>query len=225
MLTTFGTAGTGLCGGSVISTHAILTAAHCSDARTTQFRIIAGAINRVLDEPNQQVRIVPASGWTQHPSYNPNTLANDVAVIIFREQPLTLTNAVQTVALASNMNELFVGREVHASGFGVFSDAGGAASDVLRFTRKTVITNTACRIRFPFLVQDSTICAIGETGINNSVCNGDSGGPLTVRDAENRSLQVGVVSFGSPLGCERDVPDGYARVSHFFTWVQETGAL
>lgn len=209
----------------MISTHAILTAAHCSDARTTQFRIIAGAINRVLDEPNQQVRIVPASGWTQHPSYNPNTLANDVAVIIFRDQPLTLTNAVQTVALASNMNELFVGREVHASGFGVFSDAGGAASDVLRFTRKTVITNTACRIRFPFLVQDSTICAIGETGINNSVCNGDSGGPLTVRDAENRSLQVGVVSFGSPLGCERDVPDGYARVSHFFTWVQETGAL
>lgn len=209
----------------MISTHAILTAAHCSDARATQFRIIAGAINRLLDEPSQQVRLVPASGWIQHPQYNQNTLANDIAVIIFRDQPLTLTNAVQIVALASNVNELFVDREVYVSGFGIFSDSEGAASDVLRFTRKTVITNTACRIRFPFLVQDSTICAIGVSGINNSVCNGDSGGPLTVRDSENRSVQVGVVSFGSPLGCERDVPDGYARVSSFFTWVQGTGAL
>lgn len=225
MLSTFGTAGQGLCGGSVISTHAILTAAHCSDDRVTQFRIIAGAINRLLDEPSQQVRIVPASGWTQHPSYNPNTLANDIAVIVFRDQPLTLTTAVQIVELASDMNNLYTNVEVWVSGFGRFSDSENTASDVLRFTRKTVITNTACRIRFPFLVQDSTICAIGESGINNSVCNGDSGGPLTVRDGQNRSVQVGVVSFGSPLGCERDVPDGYARVSHFFTWVQSTGAL
>jgi chymotrypsin len=223
-LTTFGTAGTGLCGGSVISTTAILTAAHCSDSRTTQFRIIAGAINMRLDEPNQQVRVVPPSGWIQHPNYNSNNLANDIAVIQFRDQPLTLTNAVQVSWLAADISELFVGELVYASGFGRFSDSSNDVSDVLRFTRKTVITNASCRIRFPFLVQDSTICAIGESGINNSVCNGDSGGPLTVRQ-NGRSVQVGVVSFGSPLGCERDVPDGYARVTSFYEWIRSTGSL
>lgn len=223
-MSTFGTSGTGLCGGSVISATSIVTAAHCSDSTVTQFRIIAGAVNMRVNEPSQQIRIVPASGWTQHPNYSTTTLANDIAVIQFRGEPLTFTNAVQPIALASDVNELFTGESVYVSGFGRFSDSSNESSDVLRFTIKTVITNTACRIRFPFLVQDSTICAIGESGINNSVCNGDSGGPLTVR-RQGQSLQVGVVSFGSPLGCERDVPDGYARVSSFFTWVQSTGAL
>lgn len=202
-----------------------MTAAHCSDATATQFRIIAGAINRLLNEPNQQVKIVPASGWIQHPQYNPNTLHNDIAVIVFPNDPFTFTTAVQPIILASDMSNLHEGSTVWVSGFGRYSDDSNAASDVLRFTVKTVITNTSCRLRFPILVQDTTICAIGESGINNSVCNGDSGGPLAIRDAQGRSVQVGVVSFGSPLGCERDVPDGYARVSHFFSWVQGTGAL
>jgi hypothetical protein len=34
-------------------------------------------------------------------------------------------------------------------------------------------------------------------------CNGDSGGPLTVT-LQGVTLQVGVVSFGSAIGCETD---------------------
>lgn len=45
-----------------------------------------------------------------------------------------------------------------------------------------------------------------------------SGGPLTIRD-NGQSVQVGVVSFGSPQGCERGFPDGYARVSTFHSWI------
>lgn len=219
MLTTFGTAGTGLCGASVISSTAVLTAAHCSDARATQFQLIFGAVNRLIDEPNQQRRIVSAAGWVGHPQYNPNTLANDIAVIRFPAAPVTLNAFVQIIDLASNDAELFVGEAVHVSGFGRWSDNNNTASDVLRFTVKNVITNLACRLRFPTLIQDSTICAIGDSEINNAVCNGDSGGPLAAR-RNGVSLQVGVVSFGSPFGCERGVPDGYARVSSFFNWIQ-----
>lgn len=169
MLTTFGTAGTGLCGGSVISASAILTAAHCSDARATQFNIIFGAVNMRVNEPNQQRRTVPVSGWIQHPEYNQLRLLNDIAVIRFPSQPVTLNQFVQVVALASNPANLWTGEAVHVSGFGRFSDDSQASSDVLRFTVKNVITNTACRIRFPTLVIDSTICAIGDEVINNAV--------------------------------------------------------
>jgi len=213
-----------LCGASVISPTAVLTAAHCSNPATAvSFEIIAGAINRRLQEPNQQRKIVPASGWIQHPAYNA-LLHNDVAVIRFPTDPFTFNEFVQPIALASNVNELFVGHEVHVSGFGRISDSTNETSDFVRFTVKNVITNDACRLRFLTLVVDSTICAIGDLAINNAVCNGDSGGPLAIR-RDGRSLQVGIVSFGSPLGCERGVPDGYARVTHFYEWISQVAPL
>lgn len=216
--------GAGLCGGSVISATAVLTAAHCANAATVRFELICGAHNRLLQEANQQRRNVDRSGWTQHPSYNPNNLANDVAVIRFPTQPLILNQFVQIIWLAHDDSELFVGEPVHVSGFGRYSDSSNAASDVLRWTVKTIVTNNACRLRFPTLVQASTICAIGDDQINNAVCNGDSGGPLAIR-RDGRSVQVGVVSFGSPLGCERGVPDGYARVTSFYPWIRATAQL
>jgi secreted trypsin-like serine protease len=146
-----------------------LTAAHCSDDRATQFNIIFGAVNMRNNEPNQQRRTVPVSGWIQHPSYNRLTLHNDIAVIRFPTQAVTLNQFVQVIALASETSNLWVGEPVHVSGFGRFSDDSPNSSDVLRFTVKNVITNLACRVRFPTLVIDSTICAIGDDQINNAV--------------------------------------------------------
>lgn len=224
LLTTFGTAGTGLCGGSVISATAILTAAHCSDDRVTSFQIIFGAVNRRNQEANQQRRTVPPSGWTQHPDYIRLTLHNDVAVIRFTSEPLTLNLYVQTIALAQNNDDLFVDEIAHVSGFGRYSDDSSATSDVVRFTIKTVITNLSCRIRFPINVISTTICAVGTEEYNNAICNGDSGGPLAAR-YNGISLQIGIVSFLSPLGCERSVPDGYARVTSFYSWIREVAQM
>lgn len=164
---------TGLCGGSVISNNAVLTAAHCSDIRTATFNIIAGAHNMQIPEPNQQRRNVLVGGWVQHPDFGPLTLSNDVAVITFLNG-LNFNNFVQPIALADS-TETFVGEEVFVSGFGRVSDSLPETSPVLRFTIKTVITNVACRIRFPVAVSDSTICAIGDDIINNAICDGDSG--------------------------------------------------
>jgi secreted trypsin-like serine protease len=168
-LSTFGTRGVGLCGGSVISRSTILTAAHCADATVTEFNIIFGAVNMRNNEPNQQRRTVPFSGWLQHPSYNRNNLHNDIAIIFFRDQPIELNQFVQTIALAAITTDLFVGEPVHVSGFGRYSDDSPNSSDVLRFTVKNVVTNLSCRVRFPTLVIESTICAIGDDQVNNAV--------------------------------------------------------
>jgi hypothetical protein len=52
-------------------------------------------------------------------------------------------------------------------------------------------------------------------------CKGDSGGPLIVKGDNGASdLQVGVVSFGSALGCATDLPDVEACVSYTYEWIQ-----
>ncbi|KAL7020722.1 hypothetical protein ACKWTF_011623 [Chironomus riparius] len=210
--------GTGLCGGSVISQNAVLTAAHCTVTGVLNFLIIAGAYNRNLLEPNQQRRTVPPTDFIQHPNYGPLRLVNDIAVLRFT-QAYTFNEFVQPVVMASDDSNRHVGASVHVSGFGRISDSNQLTSEVVLFTVKTVITNAVCAQSFPLIVVDSTICAVGTPDINNSVCNGDSGGPLTIRDGSLNSIQVGVVSFGSPQGCERGFPDGYARVSTFYPWV------
>jgi chymotrypsin len=98
-----------------------------------------------------------------------------------------------------------------------FAPASNDISTFLRFVNVNIITNLACRVRFPTIIQDSNICSAGEGG--RGACQGDSGGPLTVQRGGN-SLQVGVVSFGLALGCEVGWPSAFARVTSFLDFIQ-----
>lgn len=48
---------------------------------------------------------------------------------------------------------------------------------------------------------------------------GDSGGPLVQYDKENKATLVGIVSFGSRMGCETGEPVGFMRVEPYYDWV------
>lgn len=206
-------------GGSLITTTAVLTAAH-NFVVMNSTELIFGAINRLIEEPNQQRRSVPSSAWIVHPDYA--SFNNDVAVIRFTEEPVVLNEYVQVVELASDESELFIGEEVYVSGFGIYEDL--RLSEVLKFTVKNVISNQLCSVFAPGTVRDTNICAIGDSDVNNSVCTGDFGGPLTTRRA-GTSLLIGVTSFGTG-GCgNAGAPDGYSRVTSFYPWIAEVAEL
>lgn len=98
--------GAGLCGGSVISTTAVLTAAHCTSAQGTGYTIIAGAYNRVQIEANQQRWTnLPLSAFIPHPNYGPVLLRNDIAVVRNTAAPFTFNTFVQPIILASDDSE------------------------------------------------------------------------------------------------------------------------
>ena len=72
-----------------------------------------------------------------------------------------------------------------------------------------------------------------------ATCHADSGGPL-VYHFEGIPILIGVVSFGSAIGCETNnreinelqiefenqqnlfLADGYARITSFIDWIDET---
>ncbi|CAO1425402.1 unnamed protein product [Diamesa tonsa] len=207
-----------LCGGSLISRTRVLTAGHCAKD-TSSAIVILGANNLREDEPTQVIMNVSR---IYHPEYDDNTLHNDIAMIKL-PSAVTFNDHISPIALPEGSDDYvaegtnnFAGVNAVLSGWGRFGSTQ-ASSTFLRFVNLQVITNLACRVRFPTIIQDSTICANGEGNVGG--CNGDSGGPLSVQ-SNGQSLLVGVTSFVSGVGCERGFPTGFARVSSFIPWIQ-----
>lgn len=100
------TGGTGLCGGALIGSRTILTAAHCVDA-TSSVLVILGA--HVLNppppsvEPNQQRQTVnnPAQ-IIIHPEWTPELIRQDIA-IVHLNTPATINPFVQIIRRATGI--------------------------------------------------------------------------------------------------------------------------
>lgn len=188
--------GTSACGGSVISESVVLTAAHClTNVRTVT--MVAGGHNIQLIEESQQRRTVEAVNLRIHPEYSRINVLNDVGTIHL-QTPLVYNEFVQPSRLEPPSTQTFVGFASQATGWGRIAD-GAATSVVLRGVNNTILPNSVCaEVYGNVAINDATIC-IDTTG-GRGVCNGDSGGPLTVVDGHR--IQVGIASFVHSSGCE-----------------------
>jgi secreted trypsin-like serine protease len=213
----FGT-GTGLCGGSVLSTNAALTAAHCPVGSGSTL-VIAGAHNRNVVEGTQQRRTVTSANYRIHANYNPSNLNNDIAILIVPTAWTHNANVQPTRLPTAFASELFVGETARSTGWGRVTNTG-ATSAVLRKAYNPVITNAACSAVYGTSVIVASVICIATTGVNQGTCNGDSGGVLSVpRAGDVRPIQIGVTSFVAAAGCVAGFPSGFARVTSFLTWI------
>ncbi len=86
---------TSLCGGSIISSSWIISAAHClSGIAASQVIVFAGSNTRFAGQPRVASRIIV------HPNYVSSTKVNDIALIQL-SSPLTMTNSVKSICIPS----------------------------------------------------------------------------------------------------------------------------
>jgi len=181
----------GICGGTILSTTKILTAAHCvpdtndDGNKLKKIEVVAGA-HDLRDGNDPDVQTVTASSATKHGSYNTQTHQEDVAILTLGTA-LKLNNYVKTVNLASG-SDTYAGKDVIAMGWGLTDRK--TDSEVLQKVTLTVLDKTQCNHD-----QTKTICTKDKSGGIKSTCSGDSGGPLVIN--ENGSYkQIGIVSGG-----------------------------
>ena len=207
------------CGGTLITRSHVLTAAHClAGLKPCEIRVRLG---NQLFESLRATELRPGDqevAWTGlHSEYNGTTMRNDIALIRLK-RALRDEDKPVTVCLPTSSVENYVGREATIVGHGI---NGVRGSKQLLEADLVVYDNSRCSStsRGKGLFE-SQICAGTDDGSHDS-CEGDSGGPLMVREEQEGFVQVGIVSYGTRPCSNRDIPGLYTRTSSYWRWIKK----
>ncbi|UJR16133.1 hypothetical protein I4U23_003044 [Adineta vaga] len=201
------------CGGTLIDSSHVLTAAHCIQGKDlTKISITAGMHNRQNDESNsRQVRNVD---WIfLHPDWNSETLENDLAILRL-SKPVQFNDYVQAACLPgpdpqSNSNVILIGWGAE--------QIKGKSYDELKQAQVKVIDD--CQNYWNLFDEDTQIC-VRHMLSGDSACDGDSGGPL-LQEHNGQWVVQGVASFIDDV-CKTNgnfLPNVYVKVSTYLPWI------
>lgn len=197
------------CGATIITDRWVLTAAHCTNWRgTINTVVVVGTIDLSGGIPYYTSAII------NHPDYDSFAKSCDISVIQ-TVKAMTFSLTVQAIRMASEYSE--GGLKSIASGWG-HNETNGELPEILHFLHLDTLGRGECSIHHNItgngngdFIFNSTLCTF--TRLNEGICNGDSGGPLTYNDEV-----IGIASW-LIYPCGGGWPDQWARVSYFREWV------
>ncbi|KAM6180740.1 mast cell protease 1-like [Erethizon dorsatum] len=192
------------CGGFLISEQFVLTAAHCKGREIT---VTLGAHDLTQKEPTWQK--LKVAKQIVHPNYNPHTNLNDILLLKLQSR-VTLTHAVNTVALPTASTLIQPGRMCRAAGWGR-TGILEPTSDILREVKLRIMDENACD-HFQDYNNDLQLC-VGNPRKIRLAYKGDSGGPLLCA-----GVAQGIVSYGS--FCAQP-PAIFTRISPYVPWINK----
>ncbi|KAE9347163.1 hypothetical protein PR003_g7059 [Phytophthora rubi] len=184
--------GSTYCGGTLVASQYVVTAAHC--VKTDRATIYASIGTAFASGSSDGVRVKVIQGY-RHPKYNKSAHTYDVGVLKLEKKVLA-----PTIALGAA--DGLVGTFATVRGWGLTEN--GSQSRKMKEVNVNIISNAECNKQYSNRITGGMLCA--GTGNGRDTCNGDSGGPLIAN-----GVLVGIVSWGGKCGVKAGV---YTRVAY-----------
>ncbi|KAG4065746.1 hypothetical protein HA402_012424 [Bradysia odoriphaga] len=219
------------CGGTVISSNSVLTAAHCvsrfgEPMQSNQIQVSLGRLNLDVHESSGQNFTV--AEVIIHPDFEFTDLNNDIAILRLSTHA-TYNNYVQPICMwPSNKKDLseIVGRAGMVVGWG--QTEKGEMSRTLREASITVVNSRKCLAAYRdfamHVILETHFCA----GLRNgtSTCLGDSGGSMTFEESGVYYIR-GILSLApadNQSMCDSMEYSHFTDVVHYLSWIEEVTA-
>ena len=203
------------CGGSIIASNWVITAAHCVTGvdKAADIDIISGSAYPKFVNQGDRVKVARI---VSNENYVANTWENDIALLKL-VRPVKLGSPIR---LPANNLQVPVNAKATVSGWGAVT-AYGPMVDKLLKADVPIVANSTCNEKESYDggVKPGMICAGYRAG-GLDACQGDSGGPLMIKVNGIPTL-VGIVSWG--LGCAQRLKYGvYTRMTAYVDWVDKS---